>query len=64
MGADTTQQLFLLRANGATLRMKDYKASPAPRCRVHNGEEDSDGDNEEGEVVSESENEEEVRVEC
>ena len=64
MGADTTQQLFLLRANGASLGLKDYKASPAPRSRVRKGEEDSDADNEQGKVVSESENEEEVCVEC
>jgi len=61
LGADTTQQLFRLRANGASLGLKDYKASPAPRSRVRKGEEDSES---EDEVVSESENEEEVCVEC
>jgi len=63
-GPGTTQQLFLLRANGACLGLKDYKAPPLARNRCRKYEEGSEADNEEDEIVSESENEEEVRVEC
>ena len=44
--------------------LKDYKASPLARNRCRKDEEGSEADNEEDEIVSESENEEEVRVEC
>ena len=64
LGPDTTQQLFLFRANGASLGLKDYKAPPFARNRCRKDEEGSEADNEEDEVVSESENEEEVRVDC
>ena len=47
LGPDTTQRLFLLRANGARLGLKDYESPPLARSRIRKDDEDSETDKKE-----------------